>query len=286
VINRMKLIQILVFVLVLSASARSAWCQSCAVAVQADVLIDKAEVTLADLLTPGSCPVAIEAASRIRVGAAPFGESARVLDRADVRGLFQKLESILALDSRQLDFARVPERVVIHRAHGQSSCHEVEAQILASPEIANLHSPKIELDCEAASRIPRVASIVLTRKNWDAALQSWDFVAHCTPPGECIPFLVRVHSSRAVVMRFGWNGERLVDAISPHGAQPNGSPETFLVRPGDHASVVWDQGGIRLTAPAICMDKGRRGDSVRARFEHGGVVRAIVVDSKSLRVQS
>jgi hypothetical protein len=285
----MKLIRIFVFVFSIWLSGFPAWCQSCPIAVRANVSIDKAEVTLADLLAPDSCLQALLAARLIHLGGAPLEGSARVLDSVEVRGLFQKLQSLLSVnsltqDSPRLVFAHVPERVVIRRAHSQSLCHEIEVQILARPEIANLRSPIVELDCEAAGHIRQSASVTLTHKTWDPALQSWDFVAHCTHSGECMPFLVRVRSSRPGTSLYG---ATMTDSISPRSGTPTeSSPENFLVRPGDRASVVWDQGGIRLIAPAICMDKGRRGDSVRARFEHGGVIRAIVVDSKSLRVQS
>jgi hypothetical protein len=281
----MKLIRIFVFVFGLWLNVSFTWCQTCPVTVQADIFIENTEVRLADLLAPDSCPLATQAARQIHLGAAPLEGSIRVFDRVELRGLFQKLQSNLGFDSYRLVFARVPERVVIHRAHGQSSCQEIKAQILASPEISNLHSPGIELDCEAATRVPHAASLALTRKNWDHALQSWDFVARCTRAGECLPFLVRVRSSSPTAASYGLSGELAIETMSAHGVLPD-TLENILVRPGDRASVVWDQGGIRLTVPAVCLDKGRRGDSVRARFEHGGVIRAIVIDSKSLRVQS
>ena len=65
------------------------------------------------------------------------------------------------------------------------------------------------------------------------------------------------------------------------------TPEKPLVRPGEAVTLLWDQDGIRLVVPAICLDKGTAGDAVRARIVRGGrLVRAVVESAGRLRVAS
>ena len=59
------------------------------------------------------------------------------------------------------------------------------------------------------------------------------------------------------------------------------------VRPGQTVDLIWDQDGIRLVVPALCLDRGRVGSEVRARIRNGGVVvRAIVESASSVRAVS
>lgn len=154
------------------------------------------------------------------------------------------------------------------------------------PEVSD---PALETACGAAGRISQSASLVITRKFWDAAAQSWDLVARCTDASDCVPFLVRARGQRAARARpVLLPGKTLpLFPLSGSGLKPGLFQESFVVRPGDRASVLWDQDGIRVVVSAICMDKGRRGDTVRARFAAGGrIIRAIVVNPGSLRIPS
>jgi hypothetical protein len=59
------------------------------------------------------------------------------------------------------------------------------------------------------------------------------------------------------------------------------------VRAGQTVILVWDQDGIRVQVPALCLDTGATGAHVRARILRGNhVVRAIVESGKSLRMIS
>jgi hypothetical protein len=60
-----------------------------------------------------------------------------------------------------------------------------------------------------------------------------------------------------------------------------------IVRPGQTVTLIWDQDGIRVQVPALCLDPGVSGSQVRARIlQSGMVVRATVVGARSLRIRS
>ena len=57
-----------------------------------------------------------------------------------------------------------------------------------------------------------------------------------------------------------------------------------MVRRGQTVKLLWDQYGVRLLVPAICLDSGDEGQRVRARIARGGrIVPAIVVNAGELR---
>jgi hypothetical protein len=67
---------------------------------------------------------------------------------------------------------------------------------------------------------------------------------------------------------------------------PRGNPDA-LVKPGDAATLVWEQGGIVVQLPVICLEAGRLGQSVRARVTKSSrILRAEVVGRGALRVSS
>jgi len=61
----------------------------------------------------------------------------------------------------------------------------------------------------------------------------------------------------------------------------------LLVRRGQAAMLLWDQNGIRLTVPTVCLESGAPGKQIRTRIiPSGRVVRAIVVSAGMLRAIS
>ena len=72
-----------------------------------------------------------------------------------------------------------------------------------------------------------------------------------------------------------------------HSNTASGALSDEVVRPGQTVMLLWDQDGIRLQIPALCLDRGVPGSEVRARILRGGtVVRATVVSADSLRAIS
>jgi len=176
------------------------WSQApCRAGVRAEVLAIRAEVSLADLLLPESCPELLAAAAAVRLGSAPLRGSPRVLEGEQVRALLQALarhES--SLRQRGLIFA-VPERVVVR------------------------------VDADISMQVP-----------------------------------VRARTART----------------KHKDARP-------LVRPGQTIALLWEQGGIRLTMPATCLESGDVGQTVRARLARSGrVIRAVVLANGGLRAIS
>ena len=255
---------------------------SCAAIARIEVESTGADLSLADLLARNSCPELMRSAARIRLGASPLAGSMRVLEGGEVRSLLQQV--ILSLPpSRRPAGVHVPERIRVRRAGSRSSCASIEAKIFAEP----IAVPN-EADCGAADRIADNAALRLTRRHWDPALHSWIYAARCMHGGDCVPFLIRaprlaqdvapeLDSSKSV---------RLISDSLPSNAAPELNDRYVLVRPGEKTSVLWDEGGIRLTIPAISMDKGSAGDRVRVRLEPSHrIIRAVVVSAGVLRVE-
>jgi flagella basal body P-ring formation protein FlgA len=57
-----------------------------------------------------------------------------------------------------------------------------------------------------------------------------------------------------------------------------------LIKPGQTATLTWEQSGIRVVLPVTCLDGGGLGQLVRIRFKNGAqTLRAEVVGAGSLR---
>lgn len=70
-------------------------------------------------------------------------------------------------------------------------------------------------------------------------------------------------------------------------AGPGAARVHSLVKPGQRVELLWDQGGIRLTTSAVCLQAADAGQTVRARFVRTGrVVRAVVLPDGRLRTKS
>ena len=76
-------------------------------------------------------------------------------------------------------------------------------------------------------------------------------------------------------------------SLASHSRAASGTSADEAVRPGQTVMLLWDQNGIRLQVPALCLDRGSLGSQIRARILHGGtVIRAIVMNAGSLRAIS
>lgn len=284
----LRLAGIAVFALALPAS----WGQaSCRVAVQSTVEVTAAEVSLADLLAP-TCAALREKAASVRLGATPLPGSVRVLTGAEVRELLEKVADSGAKGLKEISLAPVPDRITVRGAGPRASCTEIKARILnlaekrwpgsegsrnlpAKPD-ADVPSSS-DVECGAAGRIPRDASVEVMQTIWNPALASWDVSARCTHPADCVPFLVRIPGQDVP-------SRKRAAASSP--AAEAARTEAPVVRPGESVTLLWDQGGIRLVVPAFCLDRGGTGESVRARIAGGRLVRAIVESAGRLRMAS
>ncbi len=276
---------------------------SCPATIPAAIALPAGKFTLADLLTREACSELLQAAAAVPLGVAPLAASVRVLDGAQIRALLETVVGELKRGGGTVPLRApiiVPPRITVRRAGARAACSEIGSELLASwanqhpqssaPVGTELQVDEIlrgETDCTAAGRIPREAALQLTGVMWDPVLRSWEVSARCVNPAECVPFLIR---SRAGDDRFpqpppGARMFRTRYILHAAAIDDNLSSSKLSVKPGQRATLVWEQDGLRVVLRVICLDRGRVGDSVRARVEGGDrVLRAQVVAEGSLRV--
>ena len=138
-----------------------------------------------------------------------------------------------------------------------------------------------DLDCGAVPLLVPGIAFELAKIFYDRTLHSWEFLVRCANSAECVPFLVR------------WPQPANRDSARQEGLEPAHAsnsyanvPETHpvLLRPGQTVMLVWDQDGIRVVLPVICLERGNVGDSIRVRIKSGTrVLRAEIVNESLLR---
>ncbi len=245
--------------------------------VRASVEAGPGELTLADLLAPGSCPQLHRAAARVSLGAAPLAGSVRVLDGREIGRLIEGLGDREWSPPRGGN-ARIPQRIVIRLAGAMKSCAEIARAL--SPAASGNESASAarlrqqDLDCAAARSVPENSSLELWKTAWNARLQRREFTLRCTRREDCVPFLV-------------WEREQQ-PGVAP--ASLRNLPETSasrivpLVKPGQTAALTWEQAGIRIVLPVTCLEGGGLGQFVRVRFQSAPrVLRAEVVGAGTVR---
>jgi len=271
--------------------------QACHAIVQTQAEVPEGDFSLADLLAPGTCPELLRAASRVHLGSVPLAGSVRVLDDSDVRARLTDLalrSEIAAIPPASLT---IPQRIVVRRAGARASCGDLLERIRGEcPAEARASWPANALpsaDCGVGGRIPLGAPLELIRTTWDVKLESWEISARCVRAQDCVPFVVRVpgrdltpagiHPTHLDTGTLSSAAIALPHADATSIGAEDGKP---LVRPGEAVSLLWDQDGIRLVVPAICLDRGVLGGEVRARIGRGGrVVRAIVLGARRLQAR-
>jgi len=283
----------------------------CQVRVPESVEVPGERLSLADLLVPDTCPELLGAASQVRLGSAPLAGSVRVIEGQVVRNLLEGL-GLQGLGLQGLGFRgelepsrwsalQVPERISVRRSGGRASCAEIAARIPGAPGTSRLSMVGAASiwkaddtagglhpdDCGAAGRILPGAQMEVMEAHWDRTLRSRIVRARCARPDDCVPFVIRVRDAAGPEVVSAVAGAAIAPraAAKPAADRATRRDQSTLVRPGEAATLVWNQDGIALVAPAVCLDKGAKGDRVRARIAYGGsVVRAIVEEKGTLRV--
>lgn len=266
--------------------------QTCDATVKAGVEVAPGKFSLADLLFADACPALLQAAAGVAMGSAPSAGSVRVLSGDEVRRLLEKLPGAAEKTSGEAMILslHVPQRISVRRAGARASCADIGERILASRK----KFPTTVMDCGATGRILEAAPLQSTRAVWNPGLGSWEVSTRCVRPRDCVPFLVRVRRPdsnpklESSVRQGGGPATRL-DLLSPFSekAQPGLAQARPLVRPGETVTLLWEQDGIRLTVPAVCLDAGGAGQRVRARIVGGPrLISAIVVSAGRLRAVS
>ena len=277
---------------------------SCRVTLAASMEVS-GEFSLADLFGRGGCLEMRRAAAKVLLGGAPLAGSERVLAGSAVRTTLQKLAANLQKAGVPAKIF-VPERITVRRAGARASCADIARRIARASPAA--------VECGAADRVPEDAALEFSRPAWDPALGSWQLYARCVHPADCVPFVVRLpgHENKndqdeddagegtrtaAGALRSTMVRNKMVrstlarlaagSSLSSSRAASGPDRAPVLVRPGQTVTLVWDQDGIRLVVPAVCLDRGAPGEKVRARVGRGSaVVPATVVSAGVLRAAS
>ena len=171
----------------------------------------------------------------------------------------------------------------------QREIWKVIAEGLQARGIADAEIPEVAaLDYSAAAGVPAQAALELTRTEWDAVRHTLDFRLRCVRHEECIPFLVRTRVGESQATRFAAIFAPLNAAArhTPLAGQATSSGD-LLVKTGQQATLIWEQSGIRIRLPVVCLEAGARGQQIRVRTQTGarnlrgevlrsGVLRAVL----------
>jgi Chaperone for flagella basal body P-ring formation len=268
--------------------------------VQSRVEAAKGDLNLADLLSHGTCSRFQQAASQVSLGAAPQAGNVRVLGGRQVRQLVAGLEEGESKIRGTTVRMKIPERIVVERAGRMKSCAEI-AKFVAS-KVSQQNAGGVprrwqnDLNCAGASAIPMEASLELTKTVWNQALQRHEFDLRCVPAADCVPFLVWAHEPKSTLDA----ASRFSNSYLPTILQPSSrsypqlanapkaaaGTDERLVKPGQTATLEWEQAGIRVVLPVTCLDAGGMGQFVRVRFKNAtGILRAEVMGEGRLRAR-
>ncbi|HEY4904166.1 MAG TPA: flagella basal body P-ring formation protein FlgA [Candidatus Sulfotelmatobacter sp.] len=150
-------------------------------------------------------------------------------------------------------------------------------------EIAHGNLQPRNLDCGGVPSLVSSTPLELVKVFYDRTLHSWEFLVRCAHTTDCVPFLVRWPQPAG---RNSAQPDQFALSQVPPAPRINlRATQHFLLRPGETVTLVWDQDGIRVVLPAICLDGGNVGESIRVRTTTGGrVLRAEIVNESLLRV--
>jgi Chaperone for flagella basal body P-ring formation len=205
------------------------------------------------------------------------------LDRQQIRGLMAPLASPHD-SSSPVDISwEVPDRIVVKRAGATKSCAELTRFLAAAAlqeKIAGTTPDwEREVDCAAAPAIPENAELAVVKTSWNGSLRRWEFRLHCLRTEDCVPFLLWIRKTKTAITGFS--------GLQPGGSGAEAKPGAIsrpIVRPGQTATLVWDEAGIRVVLPVTCLDAGGLGQLVRVRFKSAPrVLRAEVLNDGTLR---
>jgi hypothetical protein len=286
----MRYFFVTVFVaLVSTISPASAASSVCNIVVRNNVEIAGPDFSLADVLAPGTCAPLLDAASQVRFGKTPLAGSPRVITGDDIQALLLKTASLTLLKNLSNVVIDVPQRVIVRRVGGRASCKDIGDQFpqappgkSAAPIAASAVAPSYprSIGCGASGRIPLHATLEFGQPAWDPLLKVWQLSARCAVSSECVPFLVRMNDAHFTpeLVRPSTHGS----SPSARHPIPHSQKKNTLVRPGERVILVWDQAGIRLNVPGVCLDRGDPGQVVRVRLINGGRVMTAVVIAPGL----
>jgi len=83
----------------------------------------------------------------------------------------------------------------------------------------------------------------------------------CRETAECLPFFVVVHLSDKQELQAMLKQTPATASLLPAASKP--SRPSWMVRQGETAMFVLENKDLRASAPVICLQNGRQGDSIR-----------------------
>ena len=263
--------------------------------VRSQVKATQGELSLADLLAPGTCALWYRWAAQVSLGAVPRAGSARVLEGNEIRRLLRGIGD-RGRNTAGDDQQRIPERIVVRQARAVKSCAEIAKVISAAdPAQAARGGRELkgkdtdrdkekdtdkDLDCSAARNVPQDSSLELVKAKWNAGLQRQEFALRCEHPEDCIPFLVWRRADTGAAE----SDQSSLFSRNRGGANSEGKEAVPLIKTGQTAMLTWDEAGIRVVLPVTCLDAGGLGQRVRVRFKNAPrTLRAEIVGAGMVR---
>jgi len=205
------------------------------------------QILLSDLLAPGVPAKSLSRCGVIEFGKAPSLGNARVLTKSDIK---HGLEQHPAC-AREVLF---PDQVVVKRVGHRISAQAIEEALIKSLPETNTTTAvglgKLNWSGEPETQDPD-PPLQLASSLWDAALQRWQFLLRCSSRRVCSPFLVTMHGNPGLF--------REAPARQTHTRKEL----TPIVRRGQKAWLLIDDGRVRVSLRVTCLQNGAIGERIR-----------------------
>jgi hypothetical protein len=241
-----------------------------------DVKVKGEEIRLSDLLPENALHKVSAASATCRLGSIPALGSMRALVRAQV----QQALANCSVPSYQIE---IPERITVSRAGYPIKETTIRGAIsrFAAGRSPEKTSPEDEVEWpRGVEAMNDDASLIVGSSRWDGLRQRWQFGMRCEQRQACGEFIVYLKPAIEVPR------VRASAAISLAARSPKDT-SFILTRPGQKATLLLEDGKIRISISVICLQRGRLGEQIRVLDPiRRRVFRASVLASDRLRVAS
>jgi len=219
-------------------------------------------IRLSDLLPPVVTPEMLRAAATVQLGRSPRLGSVRVLRAREIADRLA--------NSAIFEEVSIPDQIMVQRVGYQLVSENVQAVIAEFLKkehwpVSGVPALKWNPETYALSSSPRLE---VDRTGWDAMRQELQFTVSCVPRKLCGSFLVQMPLSAEGMEQ--WRGKFGGSSLR-HGQEKLTANRSLplLVRAGQSCRFLVQSGGLRISLPVICLQRGRLGQTIRVR-EAGG----------------
>lgn len=256
----------------LAASALHAAAE--AVRLRGEVTVSGEVIRLSDLLPTVPPSDRLRAAPAVILGRSPALGSFRILAKPQV---LSQLRHFPALS----ETVEVPDRIIVRRSGSripEAVIREAASRFLRekglSGDLADgvLQWPEVEASADNAE-------VEVAGSRWNRQRGGLELSAHCVPRALCKSFLIFVKPPA--------EGSLEWFAASPGlSARPQREKGSELAHAGERATLLVQDGEVRISVPVTCLQRGRLGEQIRVLDPVARrVFRATVVAAKLLRMQ-